>query len=73
MKKYRIIVSFNEGDFMLIKDFDNGSDAVDYARMIGFATYEVTNDYNLDEWVALDPTLDPEKKLSFARRVLPQA
>lgn len=73
MKKYRIIVSFNEGDFMLIKDFNNGSDAVDYARMIGFATYEVTNDYNLDEWVALDPTLDPEKKLSFARHVLPHA
>lgn len=68
MKKYRIIVNFAEGEFMLIKDFDSGKDALDYARMVGFATYEVTNDYNLDDWVALDPTIDPEKRLSFAKR-----
>ena len=68
MKKYRLIVSFMEGDFMLWKDFDNMKDAVDYAKMIGFATYEATNDYNLDDWQLLDPTIDATKKLSFAKK-----
>lgn len=64
--KYRLIVTFAEGDFMLIRDFETGPEALEFARAVGFATYEVTNDYNLEDWVAIDPTLDATKKLSFA-------
>lgn len=64
--KYRLIVTFAEGDFMLIRDFETGPEALEFARAIGFATYEVTNDYNLEDWVTIDPTLDATKKLSFA-------
>lgn len=64
--KVRLIVTFNEGEFMLLKDFDNNKEAMDYARMIGFSTYEATRDYDLDNWIAIDPTIDTEKKLSFA-------
>ena len=66
MKKYRLIVHFAEGEFMLWKDFDSMNEAVDYARMVGFATYEATNDYNLEDWNLIDPTVDATKKLSFA-------
>lgn len=66
MKKFRIIVSFIEGEFMLIHDFDTVREGLDYAKQIGFATYEVTDDYNLEEWVAIDPSIDATQKLSFA-------
>ena len=66
--KYRIIVTFIEGNFMLLKDFDSMNEGLDYAKRIGFATYEVTNDYNLEDWVVIDPSIDPEARLSFARR-----
>lgn len=64
--KVRLIVTFNEGDFMLLKDFDNGKEALAYARMVGFSTYEATKDYDAADWIAIDPTIDTEKKLSFA-------
>ncbi len=63
--KTRLIVTFNEGDFMLLKDFDSSKEALDYARQIGFSTYEITKDYNLDEWIPIDPNV-PADKLSFA-------
>lgn len=66
--KYRIFVTFVEGEFMLLKDFDSMNEGLDYAKRVGFATYEVTNDYNPEDWEAIDPSLDPETKLSFARR-----
>ena len=66
MKKFRIIVSFIEGEFMLIHDFDTMREGLDYAKQIGFATYEVTDDYNLEEWVVIDPSIDATQKLSFA-------
>lgn len=66
MKKFRIIVSFIEGEFMLIHDFDTMREGLDYAKQVGFATYEVTDDYNLEEWVAIDPSIDATQKLSFA-------
>ena len=66
MKKFRIIVSFIEGEFMLIHDFDTVREGLDYAKQIGFATYEVTDDYNLEEWVVIDPSIDATQKLSFA-------
>ena len=66
MKKFRIIVSFIEGEFMLIHDFDTVREGLDYAKHVGFATYEVTDDYNLEEWVVIDPSIDATQKLSFA-------
>ena len=66
MKKFRIIVSFIEGEFMLIHDFDTMREGLDYAKQVGFATYEVTDDYNLEEWVVIDPSIDATQKLSFA-------
>ena len=66
MKKFRIIVSFIEGEFMLIHDFDTVREGLDYAKQIGCATYEVTDDYNLEEWVVIDPSIDATQKLSFA-------
>lgn len=64
--KVRLIVTFAEGEFMLLKDFDNNKEALDYAKMIGFSTYEITREYNAADWNAIDPTIDTEKKLSFA-------
>lgn len=66
MKKFRIIVSFIEGEFMLIHDFDTVREGLDYAKQVGFATYEVTDDYNLEDWVVIDPSIDATQKLSFA-------
>lgn len=66
MKKFRIIVSFIEGEFMLIHDFDTMREGLDYAKQVGFATYEVTDDYNLEDWVVIDPSIDATQKLSFA-------
>ena len=66
MNKVRLIVTFNEGEFMLLRDFDDMSLALDYARKVGFSTYEITRDYKPDDWIAIDPTIDAEKKLSFA-------
>lgn len=65
MNKVRLIVSFNEGDFMLLKDFEDGSAAINFAKMVGFSTYEITREYNADDWVAIDPTV-PEGNMSFA-------
>lgn len=64
--KVRLIVTFAEGEFMLLKDFDNNKEALDYARMVGFSTYEITREYNAADWNAIDSTIDTEKKLSFA-------
>ena len=69
MKKYRLIVHFIEGEFMLWKDFDNMKEAVEYAREMGFATWEATTDYDLNDWQILDPTIDATKKLSFAKKI----
>lgn len=68
MPKYRIIVSFIEGEFMLIRDFDSMNDGIEYAKRIGFGTYEVTNQYDLEDWEVIDPTLNPQEKLSFAKK-----
>ena len=67
-QKYRLIVSFAEGDFMLWKDFDTMAAAFDYAMKVGFATFEASRDYNLEDWQLIDPTIDAENKLSFAYR-----
>lgn len=68
MQKYRIIVRFIEGEFMLIRDFDSMIDGIEYAKRIGFSTYEVTNQYDLAGWEVIDPTLNPQEKLSFAKK-----
>lgn len=68
-QKYRLIVSFAEGDFMLWKDFDSLVAAMDYARDVGFSNYEATSAYNLEEWKLIDPSIDTEKKLSFAYKI----
>ena len=65
MNKTRLIVTFAEGEFMLLKDFDNSKEALDYAKMVGFSTYEITTDYNADDWVAIDPTVQAPR-MSFA-------
>jgi hypothetical protein len=65
MNKVRLIVTFNEGEFMLLKDFEDGAAAINFAKMVGFSTYEVTREYNADDWVAIDPTV-PEGRMSFA-------
>jgi len=65
MNKTRLIVTFTEGEFMLLKDFESPHEALDFARKVGFSTYEITSNYNADDWVAIDPTIQ-EPKMSFA-------
>lgn len=43
--------------------------AMDYARDVGFSNYEATSAYNLEEWKLIDPSIDTEKKLSFAYKI----
>lgn len=68
IKPLRIIVSSNEGEFMLLQDFPDTNAAADFARRIGFASYEITNEYNETEWQPLDASLDAEKVMSFAKK-----
>lgn len=65
MNKTRLIVTFVEGEFMLLKDFNSSGEALEFAKKVGFSTYEITREYNPDDWVAIDPTVK-EPKMSFA-------
>lgn len=61
----RIIFHAAEGNFMLMRDFTSGGDAIGYARQVGFNNYEITTNYNKADWTPLDKTLDPTRVLSF--------
>ena len=60
----RIILHAAEGDFMLDREFADGQVALDFARMVGFKNFEITNDYCAGHWKHLDPTIQPPR-MSF--------
>ena len=49
-KPIRIILHAAEGDFMLDREFADGQVALDFARMVGFKNFEITNDYCAGHW-----------------------
>lgn len=66
--KYHGIVAFGKGDIdrMLLRDFDTEKEAEKFIKLVGFSKYQITNNYNKEDWIPCDTTIDPQKQLSFA-------